>query len=91
MKKNSVEEKRYYDILEAVDEIDKRFAGQYFPTIQELEIHKVKENIDRFMPLIAYFASDPYKDVEWDEEDTRVKYKATVKYLKDIANNAKLV
>ncbi len=59
----------------------------YFPTISEIEADDVLRDMDTFLPIITYFAEDPYSG---SEEGNMKEYKATVKYCKDILSKVPL-
>jgi len=76
----------FYSICEKLEnaELPTEFNG-YYPTIEELEESIGGRPIDKFMPIIIYYASDPLKDKCDDEE-----YKELVLYAKNLTSMIEL-
>ncbi len=79
-----MKEEKFYETIDTVEKIldgkiDK--LNGYFPTISEIENANVMKDLDTFLPIITYFAEDPYANME---QGNLNEYKATVKYCKDL-------
>ena len=82
-----MKEDKFYSYCETIEEINSP-TGDYFPTVEQLESHKVKEKIDRYLPILIYFAGDPYKEVKDDMDlDYKDEYDKTVAYAKEIVSS----
>ena len=79
----------FYDVLDQMEGIDYDITNGYYPTITDLEEYRVKEDMNLFLPILAYFASDPFKRAGVRAESPN-EYMATVKYCKDIISKVKL-
>lgn len=90
MKKDiNYKEKDFKMINDAVDSIDGQITDSYFPLVEELEAHHVKNDLKKFLPIILYFSKDPLKDNDFDENDL-IEYKRTVEYTQNIVSGLKL-
>nr|WP_297765608.1 hypothetical protein [uncultured Butyrivibrio sp.] len=79
-----MDEERFYRTIDTVEKIlDSKIdkLNGYFPTISEIENANVMKDLDTYLPIITYFAEDPYANTE---QGNLNEYKATVKYCKDI-------
>lgn len=76
---------RMLDIAEAFNDV----SEGYYPTVEELKAHDVENNIDKFLVILAYFASDPFtkQDIEGKHDE---EYLKTVKYSKKLLYNYSL-
>ena len=72
-----------FEILLDIAEGFGNLTEEYYPTVKELEDHNVKENINSFLVIVAYFASDPFKRNHVDPVDPE-DYKETVSYCKHL-------
>ncbi|MCR5670704.1 MAG: hypothetical protein K6G10_06830 [Butyrivibrio sp.] len=87
---DTIREDVFYNTIEKMESVkDHVLGGGQFPTINELEEHDVKGNIEFFLPLVAYYASDPFKRMKIDATNY-TEYKATVKYCQDILSKIEL-
>lgn len=84
-----MDENEFYDTIDKMEAVDPDFTNGYYPTIDELEAYKVQNDLDFFLPLVAYFASDPLRKTNAEEAEN-VEYKATVKYCKDMLTKVEL-
>ncbi|MBP3279323.1 MAG: hypothetical protein J6M44_10250 [Butyrivibrio sp.] len=84
-----MKESAFYDVIDKMEEIDVDTTKGYYPTIADLEEYKVEQDIDLFLPILAYYASDPFKRMNI-KPDNPNEYKATVKYCKDVLSRIKL-
>lgn len=85
-----MEENLFFDILEKAENMsDEDLTQGYFPTINEIEAHVKKDNLKDYLPIIAYFANDPFSKQQMDG-CTANEYKATVKYCKDFLSKVEL-
>ncbi len=73
-------EEKFYEICDKIDEIPNTITDGYFPTVAEMEAHDVKNKIDYYINLLAYYASNPYKEEMKDNEE----YNNTVKYANEL-------
>ena len=85
-----MKEDEFYEILDLIESMEgKDLTNSYFPTIAELESHNVMKDIETFLPMITYFANDPFTRMGMSES-TLIEYKATVKYCKDLLTKINL-
>ena len=85
-----MKEAKFYEMMDIVDRIAENDVTEgYYPTIDELESHKVMSDLDTYFPIITYFASDPFTPKKIEGYSTN-EYKATVKYCKDLLSKIKL-
>ena len=72
-----ISEKKFYDICDKIETMEKP-NNLYFPTKSEIAQLIWKVKFEDFIAMIAYYASNPYSDVNGinDNED----YIALVKY-----------
>lgn len=84
-----MDEDLFYEYLDKAEEINLDITASYYPTIEELETLRVKDNVEKFFPILSYFASDPFKRQNNFQKDD-VEYKSMVKYVRDIVNNIEL-
>ena len=82
--KKALTEEKFYMIMDYIEEnIGLDLTEGYYPTIEELEVSEVTKDLDTFLPIIMYFAHDPFKAQDNAQKDLK-DYKATVKFCKDI-------
>lgn len=86
---STIEEAYFYEVLDFIDKViaDKEDITEgWWPTIEELELNKVADNMQKFLPLIAYFSADPWKGLSHaDEKDP--DYIELVGYCKKLIND----
>lgn len=78
-----MKEKELYKISEMVEEAMDDLTEGWYPSVEELDDHKVVENPEKYVAILSYFASNPFKRlglVSAEEED----YKQTVKHCKQL-------
>ena len=81
----NIKEADFNLMCDIMDELDDVTEG-YFPTVEELSSHNVEENIQEFLPILTYFASDPFKRQGLPDVDNE-EYKGTVSYCKRLLYN----
>ena len=79
---SKMKEKDFYRLCEIVEDMGD-IVNEYYPTVEELKAHRVQERIEKFLPLLAYYAADPFKDTD-SENNMQEDYKETVKYCKKL-------
>ena len=67
------------DIVESFNDV----TGGYYPTVEELEAHNIGDQTNVYLPLIAYFASDPLKR-EGKLDAAEPDYQDTVSFCKEL-------
>lgn len=90
---DSIKEDYFYKLCDAIDELSdeiKNITDMYFPTVEEIKAHHVEKNINKFLPLIMYFSTDPLKDVNGFEDEIAEEYKKSVEYCKNLIQNLNL-
>ena len=75
-------EELFYDTLDKMESVDKDITSGYYPSIEDLKEYQVEKDIDLFLPIIAYFASDPFKRIGI-EPDSPNQYSETVSFCKE--------
>ena len=83
---NKMKEKDFYRMCEIIEEIGD-IVNEYYPTVEELQENHVQERLDKFLPLLAYYSADPFKDTTISAEPD---YQETVKYCKKLLYNIEL-
>lgn len=84
-----LKEDEFYKMLDVVE----KFEGpvddiDFFPTIEDMEKYKVKNNIKKYLPMLCFFASNPYKE---KNIANREEYEKSVEYIKKLIADIKLV
>lgn len=59
--------------------------GDYYPTVEELKISLQGRTIEELMPVLLFYASDPFKD-----KITAPAYRDVVKYAKELTSRVDL-
>lgn len=81
-----MKEKDFYDIVgKMADAILPSGMGNYYPTVEELKISMEGHSIEEFLPVLSYYASDPFNEII-----DAVSYKDTVKYAKELTSQISL-
>lgn len=81
-----MKEKDFYRMCDIIEEMGD-VVNEYYPTVEELEEHHVRERISKFLPLLAYYAADPFAELEIHAEPD---YQETVKYCKKLLYTVEL-
>lgn len=85
-----MEEQIFFDMIDKAESLsDQNLTEGYFPTITELEEHLNKGNQEDMLPIVSYFANDPFTKQKIDGYTTN-EYKATVKFCKDYLSKVEL-
>lgn len=79
-----MKESTFYELEDFVQKLQNVTNG-YYPTVATLKAHKVEEKIEKYLPIIMYFASDPLR-----KEIKEEQYKETVKYCKTLTTTVEL-
>ena len=82
-----MEEKKFYKLCDKIEELPDDFTKGYYPTVEELENHKVQDNLEEYLPIILYISKNPYKDKYVENEE---EYQKSVKYCRDLVSKFKL-
>ncbi len=82
MKNGNMKSDDFDRLLDIMDELCDATDG-YYPTVEEMEDHHVKEEINSYLVLLAYMASDPFRRAEIEPDDTE-EYKASVSYCRNL-------
>ena len=81
-----MKEKDFYDIVgKMADAALPSGMGNYYPTVEELKISMEGHPIEDFLPVLSYYASDPFNGII-----DAVSYKDTVKYAKELTSQISL-
>ena len=84
--KNNILKKSEYDKIIATVNDFGGITNFYYPTVKELEMHEIKKNLMKYVILVAYFASDPYKEQKSNEKE----YLDSVKYCQELLSEIKV-
>ena len=87
-----ITEEQFYAVCDKVDVIDQDITEGYFPTVEELISHNVKEKMQtdqQYLKFIAYYASDPLSRFGYEVAETQ-EYKEAVKYVRKLLNEMPL-
>ena len=75
-----MKENDFYKMLEICEAFNPEDpTNGYYPTVAEFEAHDIQNCVEKYAPMLAYFASDPYKGTEISKEED---YIACVRYCK---------
>ena len=86
-----MKEERYYEKLDAADNLGTDFTNGYFPTVEELETLGVAKMPEKHLTILGYFAGDPLKDsVGKMPAKVAQEYKNSVKKCNEIILKIKL-
>ena len=77
-----MKERDFYKMCDIVEEFG-NVTDNYYPTVEELKKHDVEKNIEKFLPLLTYFSTDPFERHDLEEKFDK-EYKDTVRYCKKI-------
>lgn len=81
-----MKEKKFYETCEKLEEASLPSGmGDYYPTVEELEISLQGRNLEELMPVLLFYASDPFNG-----KITDTAYKDTVKYTKELTSKINL-
>ena len=81
-----MKEKDFYDIVgKMADAVLPSGMGNYYPTVEELKISMEGHSIEDFLPVLSYYASDPFKGIT-----DAASYKDVVKYAKELTSQVPL-
>lgn len=74
-----LKEDEFYKMLDIVE----KFEGPvddtvFFPTIEDMEKYNVKNNIKKYLPMLFFFAGNPYKDKNIANKE---EYEKSVEYI----------
>lgn len=79
-------EKTFYTICEKIKGAELPTGlGTYYPTVEELKESMAGRDAEEFLPILLYYATDPFKDTVEDET-----YRETVKYAKKLSSSIEL-
>lgn len=79
-------ENDFYNMCEKVEGAELPTGlGNYYPTVEELKESVEGKPLEELLPVLLFYASDPFKD-KIDDED----YKETVKYAINLTGSVPL-
>ncbi len=87
--KNTIKEKDFYNICDFAEGIKNDFTNGYYPSVQELINKGVENNIDIYLPILAYFSSNPFKRLGMEEAEDE-DYKELVRYCSHLISSIPL-
>lgn len=80
-------EEKFYEAAELMETASLPSGmGKYYPTVDEINTSIQGRKLEDFIPVLLYFASDPYSSDLADD----ATYKETVKYAKELTSKMKL-
>ena len=82
-----MKEEQFYKACDKVDGLPKDFTGGYYPTVEEIKKHNIRNDIKRYLPIIMYFSTNPYSGTDKEDEEEYIK---TVTYCKNLLNEIEL-
>lgn len=81
-----MKEKKFYEMCEKLESASLPSGmGDYYPTVEELKISLQGRKLEELMPVILFYASDPFKG-----KITDAAYRETVKYAKELTSKVDL-
>ncbi len=84
-----MKEAKFYEICEKTEDINDNITGGYFPTVDELKTMTENKNPEKYINIISYFASNPFKR----QRNSLVNlndYEDTVRYCKELMTKIEL-
>lgn len=84
-----MKESKFYDICDKTEEINTNITGGYFPTVEEIEALGADKNPEKYIHIITYFASNPFKR-QSNSLQNLIDYENTVKYCKSLLHKISL-
>ncbi len=84
-----VAESDFYKVCDYVDGINKDITNGYYPSVDELKEKNIENDIRLFLPIIAYYGSNPFKRLGLEEADFD-SYKELVKYCETLLSSIQL-
>lgn len=81
-------EDEFYKMLDIVEQFSDVTSG-YYPTVEQLQSHKVEEMGETSLPFLAYYASDPLKKAGLPDADVK-EYRDAVAYCKKLLAEVEL-
>ena len=85
-----INENNFYNMCDIIEDIEPEVLEGYYPTVTELIAHRVEENVEKYLPLLLMFASNPFKNKFDDNTEEKKEYDAAVKYIQEIVSNINL-
>ena len=78
-----MKETKFYELCDKTGEINENITGGYFPTVEEMKNMGVDKTPEKYIHIISYFASNPFKRQNNSLRNLR-DYEETVRYCKDL-------
>lgn len=83
-------ESSFYNILSAIESMeDVSFVNGYYPTVDQLRIYRIDQNISKYLHMLLFYASDPFGRTNSEEKDEE-EYKKLVRYCKSLTAEVSL-
>lgn len=80
----SMNELEFYKMVDVIGMLTKQnITRGWYPTMGEINAFNIEENMDRYTPLVIYFANDPLSNMLEEKEE----YDEIVKYCKKLVSS----
>lgn len=80
-----VDENYFYSMFESAEKTNILYESGYYPTVTELKKYDVENNVGKYLPMLIFYANDPFNDEERkNEKGSEPKYIEMVKYVNKI-------
>ena len=80
---------KFYELCDKTEEITDNVTGGYFPTVEELQRMITGKSIEKYIYIISYFASNPFK--RQNNKFANLKdYEDTVRFCKEYMTKIEL-
>ena len=85
-----IKESLFYGVCDAVEEVgDISFVDGFFPTVDMLKNHQVKNNLHKYLHLVIFYSMDPFGRFDEEVKDSE-EYRETVRYCRQLVSEAEL-
>ena len=79
-----MKESEYDTLLGIMEEAPTKTVNGYYPTVNALKAKDVERNTEKFLPILTFFASDPYKREGNELISNDASYQETVRYCRKV-------
>ena len=84
-----ISESKFYDMCDKGAELDIDITGGYYPTVEELKEKGVDKNPEKYLPILTYFAENPFTRMHIPGYNDR-EYKKMIGFVNEILGNVEL-
>ena len=81
-----MKETDFYNMLEITEQMEAYDGTNYYPTVEDIK--EYESDIKKHLPMLFFFANDPYRDINVENKS---EYNRMVKYVKELIAGIKLI